>query len=287
MVASVATEEPLGMDEVLNILDEASQIRAYSYELEKKSRELEEATRELKDANERLKEIDLVKDDFMSSVTHELRTPLSSIRAFSEILFDDPKVDLQERKRFLGIIVAETERLSRLVNQVLDLAKIESGHADWHTGDVDLTEVIGQAIDSLEQLIRDKGVEVQRHLPEQPCMVSGDRDRLTQVVVNLLSNAVKFAPSAGGLIVVRLTRQPKSCRLSMSDNGPGIAVSEHKNIFEKFQQVTNGADKPLGTGLGLPISRQIIEHLGGRIWVESEATKGATFIFELPRIITS
>jgi signal transduction histidine kinase len=136
MVASVVKEEPLGLDEVMNILDEASQVRAYSKRLEQKSLELEAATAELRSANERLKELDRLKDDFMSSVTHELRTPLTSIRAFSEMLLEDPRIDLADRKRFLGIIVSETERLTRLVNQVLDMAKIESGHADWHNGEV-------------------------------------------------------------------------------------------------------------------------------------------------------
>ena len=140
IVASVVQEEPLGLDEVMNILDEASQVRAYSRRLEQKSRELEEATRELRSANERLKELDRLKDDFMSSVTHELRTPLTSIRAFSEMLLEDPGIDVEDRQRFLAIIVSETERLTRLVNQVLDMAKIESGHADWVEDEVSLLE---------------------------------------------------------------------------------------------------------------------------------------------------
>ena len=151
MVASVVKEEPLGLDEVMNILDEASQVRAYSKQLEQKSLELEAATRELRSANDRLKELDRLKDDFMSSVTHELRTPLTSIRAFSEMLLEDPKIDLEERKRFLGIIVSETERLTRLVNQVLDMAKIDSGHAEWQTGEVDLIQVVEQAAASTSQ----------------------------------------------------------------------------------------------------------------------------------------
>ena len=140
MVASVAKEEPLSLAEVMNILDEASQLRTYSHELENKSRALEAATAELKAANERLQELDRLKDDIMSSVTHELRTPLTSIRAFSELLRDDPKMALGDRQRFLDLVVSETERLTRLVNQTLDLAKIESGNADWHA-----TEQIGRA----------------------------------------------------------------------------------------------------------------------------------------------
>ena len=131
MVASVVKEEALTIDEVREILDEASQVVVYSHRLEQKSRELEAATAELRAANERLKELDRLKDDFVSTVTHELRTPLTSIRAFTEILLDDPDVDAEQRKKFLGIITKEAERLTRLINQVLDLAKIESGKAEW------------------------------------------------------------------------------------------------------------------------------------------------------------
>ncbi len=213
MVASVTQEEPLGLEEVLDILDEASQIRAYSHELEQKSQALEAATAELRAANLSLTELDRMKDDFMSSVTHELRTPLASIRAFSEILYDDPEIDLDQRKRFLGILVSETERLSRLVNQVLDLAKIESGHADWRTEAVTLQDVIEQAVTATGQLIKDRGIQLQLDLPPRPAVVWGDRDRLVQVLVNLLSNAIKFAPQEVGQLEIRLlprarARQP-------------------------------------------------------------------------------
>ena len=283
MVASVTAEEPFGMDEVLNILDEASQIRAYSHELEQKSLELEAATRELKAANDQLKELDRVKDDFMSSVTHELRTPLASIRAFSEILHDDPKIALEERRRFLGIIVSETNRLSRLVNQVLDLAKIESGRADWNAEDVELLELIEQAVASTEQLLTERGTEVILDVPKDPCIVTGDKDRLMQVLVNLLSNANKFVPENAGKIRIILRERQDTYEVSVSDNGPGIALEDQPNIFEKFHQAGSGTNKPIGTGLGLPISRKIVEHLGGRIWVRSEPSKGATFTFALPK----
>ncbi len=282
MVASVAKEEALGLDEVLNILDEASQVRAYSRELEQKSHELEQATAKLKAANERLRELDRMKDDFMSSVTHELRTPLASIRAFSEILYDDPKIELEERRRFLGILVSEAERLTRLVNQVLDLAKIESGHADWRTEELALKEVLEQAVSATEQLFRDKGVEVTLDLPAAPVCAWADRDRLVQVIVNLLSNAAKFAPEQAGEVRVWLTADEGECRVCVRDNGPGIMDAEMPVIFEKFLQGGGGTQKPAGTGLGLPISRQIIENFGGRIWAESPPGKGAIFCFVLP-----
>jgi signal transduction histidine kinase len=282
MVASVTAEETLGLDEVLHILDEASQIRAYSRELEQKSLQLEAASRELQEANEQLKQIDRVKDDFMSSVTHELRTPLASIRAFSEILYDDPKVELEKRHRFLGIVVNETKRLSRLVNQVLDLAKIESGHADWRSELVDVAELVNEATAATEQLFEERRARVVSEVPGHPCIVSVDRDRLMQVMVNLLSNAVKYAPQDAGVVRVQIVAGPGVCSVSVSDNGPGIALEDQPNIFEKFRQGSGGTEKPVGTGLGLPISRRIIEHLGGRIWVESRPENGATFTFELP-----
>ena len=138
MVASVVKEEALTIDEVRTSSTRPRRCVAYSHQLEQKSRELEAATAELRAANERLKELDRLKDDFMSTVTHELRTPLTSIRAFSEILHDDPDLELAERKQLLGIIRKETERLTRLINQVLDLAKIESGRAEWTVAEVDL-----------------------------------------------------------------------------------------------------------------------------------------------------
>lgn len=284
MVASVTAEEPLGLDEVLNILDEASQIRAYSRELEQKSRELEAASAELRAANARLQELDRVKDDFMSSVTHELRTPLASIRAFSEILHDDPELPLAERKRFLGILVSETERLSRLVNQVLDLAKIESGHADWRAERVDLREVIEQAAAATGQLIQERGAQAVLHLESGASLVWADRDRLVQVLVNLLSNAAKFAPPGNGRVEVRLAAEAGAYLVCVSDNGPGIPESDLELIFEKFRQSASGGEKPIGTGLGLPISRQIVENFGGRIWAESAPAKGASLCFRLPAL---
>ena len=284
MVASIAEEEPLGLDEVMNILDEASHIRAHSKELEKKSRELEKATAELRAANTQLQELDQLKDDFMSSVTHELRTPLTSIRAFSEMLHDDPKIHLDDRKRFLGIIVSETERLTRLVNQVLDLARIESGRGEWTTGEVDLSELITQSIEATEQLFRDKGAIVEIDIPTESTQVWADRDRLMQVMLNLLSNAVKFVPSDTGKVMVTLQAATENYQVRVADNGPGIAADKQEIIFEKFQSGDDeGGANPMGTGLGLPISRQIIEHFGGRLWVDSTQGDGAIFSFIIPK----
>jgi signal transduction histidine kinase len=282
MVSSVVQEEPLGLDEVMNILDEASQVRAYSHQLEEKSAALEAATAELRSANEQLKELDRLKDDFMSSVTHELRTPLTSIRAFSEMLQDDPKIDLADRSRFLGIIVSETERLTRLVNQVLDLAKIESGHAEWHNTDIDMCELVRNAVETTTQLFRDRDASVELVLPEQVPHLKADHDRLVQVMLNLLSNAAKFVPKGSGKAKVTLTAEEGQVRVDVQDNGSGIPPELHGVVFEKFRQGGDERSRPQGTGLGLPISKQIVEHFGGRLWVVSSPGNGAIFSFTLP-----
>jgi signal transduction histidine kinase len=282
MVASVTKEEVLGLEEVLDILDEASQIRAYSRELEQKSRQLEAATAELRAANLRLRELDRMKDDFMSSVTHELRTPLAAIRAFSEILHDDPEIELEERKRFLGILVSETERLSRLVNQVLDLAKLESGHTDWESVEIDLRDVIAQAISAVGGFFKEQGVSLRQRLGPDPVLVRGDRDRLIQVMMNLLSNAAKFAPKNGGSVQVDLQAADGVYRVCVADNGPGIAEADLELVFERFRQSSGRGEKPVGTGLGLPICREIVQHHGGCIWAEHRPGEGARVCFVLP-----
>ena len=283
VVASVVQEEPLGIDKVMNILDEASQVLAYSRQLEQKSRELEIATTELRSANQRLQELDRLKDDFVSTVTHELRTPLTSIRAFSEILHDNPTLDSAQREKFLGIIIKESERLTRLINQVLDLAKIESGNAEWHSGEVDMREVIEDALSATSQLFKEKNVAVELQLPADLPAVVADRDRLMQVMLNLLSNAAKFCNEHDGKVIVRIVHEADTLRIDVEDNGIGISGEDQRVIFEKFRQVGDTlTQKPQGTGLGLPICREIIRHFGGRLWVTSTLGTGATFSFTLP-----
>ena len=283
MVASVVKEDALSVDEVMAMLDEASQRIAYSHELEQKSRELMAATAELRAANARLRELDRMKDDFVSTVTHELRTPLTSIRAFSEILHDNPALAVEERQRFLSIVIQESERLTRLINQVLDLAKLESGRAEWQASDVDMRAVVEDSVTAAGQLFTAKDVALDVSVPARVPAVRGDRDRLVQVLINLLSNAAKFVEAGTGRVGVSVTSDAREVSVRVRDNGPGIAAADQHVIFEKFRQAGDTlTEKPQGTGLGLPISRQIVEHLGGRLWVESTPGHGATFAFALP-----
>lgn len=283
MVSSVMEGEEISQEGVMRILDEASQIIEYSQRLEQKSLELESASRELQEANTRLKELDRLKDEFVSTVSHELRTPLTSIRSFSEILHDNPAMDSKERQKFLGIVIKETERLTRLINQVLDLAKVESGRADWSMKDVDLVDLVNEALESTSQLFSEKNIELRKIIPSAAVNIFADRDRLMRVIINLLSNAVKFCEPQVGVVTVRLYPKSEEVRIEVADNGPGIPPAEQDKIFEKFKQLRNLQDgKPTGSGLGLAICQRIIEYHNGRIWVESAPDAGAKFIFTLP-----
>ena len=286
MVSSVVEEEPLSVDEVMTVIDEASQAIAYSQQLKSKQQELEVATRELRTANERLRELDHLKDDFISTVTHELRTPLTSIRAFSEILHDNPELNVDERTRFLAILVKESARLTRLINQVLDLAKLESGAAEWKVAPLDLREIVDDAATATGQLFKSREVAFSTAQQGPLPAVIADRDRLMQVMLNLLSNAIKFCEPGNGSVSVSLSEAQGQVRVDVRDNGIGIAKQHQRFIFEKFRQVGDTlTDKPPGTGLGLAICREIVGHFGGKLWVESEPGMGATFSFSLPAML--
>ncbi|MDD2867439.1 sensor histidine kinase [Neomegalonema sp.] len=275
LISKAAQESPLGIEDVMEIVGEASEVRAYA-------RALEKAGAELREANERLKSLDQMKDDFMSSVTHELRTPLTSIRALSELMLDAPDMEEVEREEFLGIIIAESERLGRLVNQVLDLAKIESGHAEWRIVEMDLRKLVSDAARATAELFHKKDAELVLSLPEGPRLLHADPDRLTQVMVNLLSNAAKFMPEAGGRAEILLREEPGWLVVEIRDNGPGVPLADQATIFEKFRQAGDALTRPPGTGLGLPISREIVERFGGSMSLDSQPGQGSCFSFRLP-----
>lgn len=255
--------------------------------LEEKVRE---RTQELELANRRLQELDQLKSRFLSTVSHELRSPLTSIKAFAEILLDSPTPDAETRERFLQIINKETDRLSRLISDLLDLVKIESGRVSWRLAETDLQDIVAEATAASASLASEKDVHLQ--LPRSgPHPVLVDRDRLQQVVTNLIGNAIKFT-SAGGRIQVRLDRTVSSgphsaspgdfVRVAVEDSGPGIPPEDRERVFEQFYQGGKDRSARSGTGLGLTISREIILHHGGEIWVESQPGSGSTFYFTVP-----
>jgi Na+/proline symporter/nitrogen-specific signal transduction histidine kinase len=286
VVGSVVRGDEIGPGDLMEILDEASQVMEYSRRLEQKSAALERATAELRLAYDRLRQLDELKDEFVATVSHELRTPLTSIRSFSEILLDTPDLAEEERRHFLQIVVREADRLTRLVNDVLDIAKIESGLMEWRLADHDLRGVLEDAVGSVGGLAAERRVAVRTDLKAPAAPVHVDRDRLVQVAVNLLSNAAKFAPEGEGQVLVQLLRHDGTFLVRVEDNGPGVPEPYREAVFEKFRQVGDEVrGKPKGTGLGLTISRQIIERFGGRIWVEEASLGGAAVCFTLPAAI--
>ncbi|PWC61184.1 histidine kinase [Azospirillum sp. TSH7] len=275
--------------ELLRMLDETSDVIAHSRELERKTAELERATDALRAANERLTELDRLKDDFLSTVTHELRTPLTSIRALSEILHDDPDLESDQRQEFLAVIIKESERLTRLINQVLDMAKIEAGALDWRIETIDAGQALTEAVAATEALFLERGITLSVGIPDRLPPVRGDVDRVIQVVVNLLSNAAKFTPP-GGRTRLETRLETGFLRVTVSDSGPGVPAKDRELVFDRFRQSGDTlTGKPAGTGLGLAIAKRIVEHLGGRIGVadapagpDPESGKGAAFWFTLP-----
>ncbi|MGH6942788.1 MAG: ATP-binding protein [Geminicoccaceae bacterium] len=284
MISTVVKGADFSPDEAMAILDEASQVIEYSRQLEQKSKALEAATEELRRANRRLTELDRLKDEFISTVSHELRTPLTSIRSFSEILLDNADLSQGQRERFLEIVIKESERLTRLINDILDMSRIESGQMEWHLSRRDLKEIVDDALAATSGLFQDRGIEVRAELQAGLPRITVDRDRLMQVVINLLSNAAKFARSGDGRVRVHLVRQGDAVALSVEDDGPGVPAEQADAVFERFHQLGGNpmTGKPKGSGLGLTICRQIVEHFGGRIWVEAARPEGAVFRFTLP-----
>lgn len=280
-IASAVRREGASGEELLEFLDATTHVLEYSRQLEAKSQALEEATRELRDANDRLRELDRLKDEFLSTVSHELRTPLTSIRAFTELIRDEPDMEVEQRQEFLDIIITESERLTRLINQVLDIAKMESGRMVWADQPVDLAEVVRDACASTRGLF-DGAVRLDVALPERMAPVQGDRDRLFQVVVNLISNARKFAAKQGGRVRVALSDAPGLWVLSVADNGPGVPAAQRELVFDRFHQASTDGGNPTGTGLGLAITRMIVDHHGGRIWIADAEGGGADFRVAVP-----
>lgn len=236
----------------------------------------------MSEAYERLKEVDTNKTRFLASISHEIRSPLSSIRSFSEILQNYDDIDNETKKEFFSIINEESERLTELTNEILDVVRVESGRTEWHMEMVNLDEVIMVAVKTMLPLAKSKGLSCETIIPAGLPQVKGDKNRLVQVFLNLLSNAVKF--TSKGSIIISVEEKPEEIRLHVSDTGEGIYPEERAKIFEEFYRIGDElTGRPKGSGLGLSISKKIVQAHGGRIWVKSELGKGSTFSVALPK----
>ncbi len=282
LIASVVKEEKITLPEVLKILEESKENIIINKKLTETSNELKEITAQLQEANISLMEKDQQKDEFLDTVTHELRTPITAIRAASEILHDDDEIPEELKKQFLQNIISESDRLNRLIDKILDLEKFETGKQTIHPTKNNLIETIEKSIEPLLQLIKNKKITI---AIESKNIVTAfyDEDRIFQVITNLVSNAIKFCPEEEGLITIKVSDQEDFIQTSVIDNGKGVPHNDFEAIFEKFyQSINQNIKKPVGSGLGLAICKQIIEHHKGKIWVEP-TVKGACIVFTLPK----
>jgi signal transduction histidine kinase len=237
-------------------------------EIEHKSRQLEVASQH--------------KSEFLANMSHELRTPLNAIIGFSEVLSERMFGELNEKQEeYLKDIYASGQHLLSLINDILDLSKIEAGKMDLEVSDFDLPATIDNALMLVRERAARRDIELQRAVDERLGQIQGDERKIRQVLLNLLSNAIKFTPQ-GGRIDVRAKRVNGFIEVSVSDTGVGIAPGDQDAVFEEFRQVGTAAKKVEGTGLGLALSRKFIELHGGKIWVRSEVGKGSTFTFTVP-----
>ena len=283
LVASVTKEEEIGMQDVVDILKESQELLKLNKELTKKSEQLKRATDAIARANKALKQNDELKDEFLYTVTHEMRTPLTSIRALGEILSDHDDIDSDTQKHYLNTIVSETERMTRLISQILDLENFESGKHQLALDTVDMVQLIQQTLGTMEQVFKSKLITVKVDIQRNIDAVLADEDRITQVILNLLSNAVKHCDPEAGEVNITTYVIDGYLKVNISDNGKGVKPELQKVIFEKFFQAKNQTiRKPKGSGLGLAISKKIIELHEGRIWVENGDDKGARFCFTIP-----
>lgn len=236
----------------------------------------------ISEAYNRLQDLNKNRIHFISSSCHEIRAPLSSIRSFSEILHDYDDIDADTKKEFLNIINEESERLTQLTNEILDIVRIDSGKVQWHMDSVDMADVLRSAVKAMNPLTNSKGLLMETRIPGGLPSVKGDKNKLLQVMLNLISNAIKF--TSQGKITVGIEEMPDEIKAYVSDTGEGIYPEEKEKIFEEFYRIGDElAGRPGGSGLGLSISKKIIETHGGNIWVESQLGKGSTFFFTLPK----
>ena len=275
-------------NEEIQLLDQFAQLASVGLNNARLYSDVQKAREDAELANQ-------TKSSFLANVSHELRTPLTSVLGFAKIIRKRldlifPHVQGDERRlrramkqvrQNVGIIVAEGERLTALINDVLDLAKIEAGKIEWHMEPLDMSDIIERALMATTSLFENKQIELVREFSPNLPQIIGDQDRLIQVIINLISNAIKFTDV--GAIICRLEQNEGEIRVAITDTGAGISEEDQPKIFDKFRQVGDTlTDKPKGTGLGLPICKEIILNHEGTIWVESELGSGTSFIFTLP-----
>lgn len=262
MVGQIVGGASVSVDDLLAVADESAQMMEYSSKLEAQSSELQRTAQQLRLVNEKLTQISVQKDGFLSQISHELRTPMTSIRAFSEILRDSENMPDPDKARYAGIIHSETLRLTRLLDDLLDLSVLEDGRVSLNLSRKPLSDILDGAI-SAAGLFVDKGIQIKRKPQREKVMVHTDTDRLSQVFINILSNAQKYCDAADPTLTIKVFESEDLVTVDFIDNGSVIAADMRDVIFEKFSRV--GETKAGGAGLGLAICREIMNRLGGEV----------------------
>jgi len=238
--------------------------------------------REIEDKSRQLEVASQHKSEFLANMSHELRTPLNAIIGFSEVLSDRMFGELNEKQEeYLKDIYASGTHLLSLINDILDLSKIEAGRMELELTDFDLPTAIENALMLVRERAGRRSIALQTNIDNRLGQIQADERKVRQVVLNLLSNAIKFTPE-GGRIDVGAVRKDGSVEVSVADTGIGIAPEDQEKVFEEFRQVGTAAKKIEGTGLGLTLCRKFVELHGGRIWVKSQEGVGSTFTFTIP-----
>lgn len=266
------------------IQDELAHVNEEMY---KKNLELAETKKLLENANQRLKEVDKLKDEFVSLASHELRTPMTVIKSYVFMLLNKSAGDLNDKqKTYLERTLSSTERLINLVNDMLNVSRIESGKLTIEPVPADIGKLVSDVVTEMQTRASEMGVNLIYAAPKSPLISNVDIDRIKQVLINLIGNSFKFTPR-GGVITVDVSQSGNDPALiKVSDTGKGLSSSDMGKLFQKFSMISNSKltkDKGQGTGLGLYLSKSLVELHGGKIWVESEGEgKGSTFSFTLP-----
>ena len=261
--------------EVVNLLQTFATQSVLAIQNARLFREIEDKGRQIEAANRH-------KSEFLANMSHELRTPLNAIIGFSEVLLDPSlKVSEDERSQFLTDVLGSGKHLLNLINEVLDLAKVEAGKMELQIEPALLQDVIEAVSNTIRSLAAKKSIDLRADCDERLAPFPMDGARVKQVLLNLVGNAIKFTPQAGQ-VWVRAGTEDGIVRVEVGDTGPGIPAEDHERIFLEFQQAGSDAGKPQGTGLGLALAKKFVEMHGGKLWVESEVGKGSRFIFTLP-----
>jgi two-component system, NtrC family, sensor kinase len=273
-----------GLADELNTMATSLQASVQSLEqkVEERTRELQRALAELSRKGRQLEVASEHKSHFLANMSHELRTPLNAIIGFSQVLRQRLFGPINEKQEeYLDDILSSGNHLLSLINDVLDLSKVEAGQVELEVASFSLREALERGVVMVREPATKHGVRFSLELAPGIDLVEGDERRLRQVIFNLLSNAVKFTPE-GGRVVVATASRDHEVLISVTDTGPGIPLEDHERIFEEFQQTSVGVQQREGTGLGLALSKRLVELHGGRIWVESEPGHGSRFVFTLP-----